>query len=279
MEHVWKVRVWGVRGSIPVPRGDFLEYGGNTACISVDCGKRFVVFDAGSGLSALGGELSRSGRKRIHILLGHLHVDHCLGLFGFKPLHDPEAEIHIYGRGENGARLQEQLEALLGPPYWPLGLKDFPARIEIHDVEPESIFKLAGEEDNSDGLCVHTLAGKHPNGSLLYGLKSDGRSIIHALDCEMDDEIFRKLREFSRNADLLIWDANFTEEDLSHSRGWGHSCWKQGIAMRQAAGVKMALMTHYSSEYGDEFVQEQERLAKLADASSCFAREGMEFEI
>ena len=279
MEHMWKIRVWGVRGSTPVPGADFLKYGGNTACISVDCGTGLVVFDAGSGLSCLGRALSQSGRKRIDILLGHLHIDHCLGLFGFKPLLDKEAEIHIYGMGENGAPLQKQLEALLGPPYWPLGLQDFPAHVEVHDVKPDSIFKLVKAEEGGNDLQVHTLAGKHPNGSLLYGLRSAGKSIIHALDCEMDDEIFDKLRDFSHGADLLIWDANFTEEDLSRARGWGHSCWKQGIALRQAAGVKKALMTHYSSEYTDAFMQEQERLAKLTDAFCCFAREGMEIKI
>lgn len=279
MEHTWKVKVWGVRGSFPTADSNYLEYGGNTACISAECGERLVVFDAGSGLTALGRQLSRGAQKRIDILLGHMHIDHCLGLFGFKPLHDAGAEIHLYGRGAEGVGLREQLEKLLGPPYWPLGMKNFPAHVEVHEVEPGNLFRLAGSENSAEDLRVRTLAGRHPNGSLLYRLESDHRSIVHALDCETDGEIFDELGHFSQNADLLIWDANFTEEDLSRHRGWGHSSWKQGIALRQAAGAKHVLMTHYSSEYEDNFLQKQEKLAAQMDPVCRFARERMELEI
>lgn len=279
MEHMWKVKIWGVRGSLPTVGPDYLGYGGNTACISVECGERLVVFDAGSGLITLGNLLARGTQKRIDILLGHLHIDHCLGLFGFKPMLDAGTEIHLYGRGADGIGLQGQLEKLLGPPYWPLGLRSFPARVEVHDIEPGSLFPLAAASASGESLRVRALAGNHPGGSLLYRLESGHKSIVHALDCEMTDGIFDALGRFSKNADLLIWDANFTEEDFVRHRDWGHSTWKQGIALRQAAGAKRVLMTHYSSEYEDGFVREQERLAARADPVCLFAREGMELEI
>ena len=315
-----KVKIWGVRGAFPVANVDFLKYGGNTACISVDCGGRMVVFDAGSGLMQLGNQLYQSGKKRIDILLSHLHIDHCLGLLNFRPMFDPEAEIHLYGGRGDTAGLRQSLETLIGGPYWPLELRDFPARVEIHEITPGESFYLAEdgeaagkmeameeeaagatekvlersipserktgrvkgsqkEENCKEHVRIRTMPGNHPNQSLLYRLEYGGKSIVHVLDCELNEEIFPTLSEFAREASLLIWDANFTDEELERHRGWGHSSWEQGIALRRRAEAETVLMTHYASSYKDRFLQEQERLAAMEDAASRFAREGMELEL
>lgn len=45
-----KLSVLGVRGSLPTANRQFMEYGGNTSCIFLECGDELVCFDAGSGL-------------------------------------------------------------------------------------------------------------------------------------------------------------------------------------------------------------------------------------
>ena len=84
------------------------------------------------------------------------------------------------------------------------------------------------------------------------------------------------MAEFSKNTQVLIWDANFTAEDLRRHQDWGHSSWRQGISLRKAANGKKAVMTHFSWEYTDDFLTEQERLAVMEDEASLFARERME---
>ena len=106
-------------------------------------------------------------------------------------------------------------------------------------------------------------------------MEQEEQSIIYGLDCEMNDAMLQALRNFSQDGSLLIWDANFTDEDLERCKGWGHSSWRQGIALGREARVKMVLMTHYSGEYTDEFMQKQQELAAREDVSCCFAREGM----
>lgn len=274
MKSVWNVKVWGVRGAFPAPGREFLEYGGNTACVSAEHGEELVVFDAGSGLVQLGHELSKIGKKKVHILLSHLHIDHLIGLFQFSLLYDPEAEIHLYGETREGGLLK-QLENLLGPPYWPVGLCNALARVEVHELIPgESIF-LGGNEAEGDRIEVRTLRGHHPNQSLLYRVKAEEKSIIYTLDCEMNDEMYRSLEGFSQGGDLLIWDANFTDADLEKHRGWGHSSWEQGIAFCRGAGVKEILMTHYSSDYTDDFLRREEMKAKQTASFCRFAKEGM----
>ncbi len=279
MKETWQVKVWGVRGAIPVPDADFLEYGGNTSCISLECGSRVVIFDVGSGLTGLGNELRRAGKKRADILLGHLHADHLCGLFGFPLFFDPEAEVHLYGPAGHGPGLEAHLRTLVGTPYWPLGFTDFPAGIHVHETEAGAVFSLSGGEADGNDVTIRTLEGSHPGGCLYYRAEGSGRSVIYALDCETDEEMFGKLQTFARDGDLIIWDANFSEEELPKKKGWGHSSWKQGIALGRAAGVKKVLMTHYSWEYQDSFLHKQEELAAREDQACSFAREGMVIEI
>lgn len=272
MQEAWRVEVWGVRGAAPAAHRDFLEYGGNTSCIQAECGREVVIFDAGSGLLDLGKSLRKRGRKRVHILLSHLHMDHISGLFGFPLFLDSEAEVYLYGKAADGIGLKERLEALLGSPYWPVCPKNFPAHVEIHETDPGENFFLG---DGAHRLTIRTLEGNHPGGSLLYRVEQGEKSIVYGLDCEMNDEMFQAFREFAREGSLLIWDANFTDEDLKHCRGWGHSSWRQGIALGKAARVKNILMTHYSGEYTDEFLEKQKKMAEDEGAFCLFAREGM----
>lgn len=269
METTWAVTVWGVRGSIPMARGDYLEYGGNTSCFSVDYGEGIVVFDGGTGLIRLGERLKGSGHKRVDLFFSHVHLDHIMGLAGFSALHDPAMDIRLYGQARNGVSFRKQLETVIGPPYWPLGLTDFRAGIEVQELEPDARVRLGVDS----GVTVSAMQGNHPNQSLLYRMASPERSVVYALDCEMDEVTFHRLSRFAEGADVLIWDASYTREDLARRQGWGHSCWEQGAALARGAGVELALMAHYASEYTDGFLRNLER---QAGSAVRFAKEGME---
>lgn len=279
MRTKWNLNVWGVRGSVPVPDAHFLAYGGNTSCISVDCGENLVIFDAGSGLVPLGDFLFGKGIKRADILLSHLHLDHMMGLFRFRLFYDPEAEIHLYGEAGKEKGLSGQLDTLIGPPLWPVALRDFPAHIEIHEIRPGQQFLPGGEKTGAGSVQISTLRGNHPDGSLLYRLETQDRSIVYALDCEMNEEMFHSLAEFSGGSDLIIWDANFTEKDRIVHKGWGHSSWEEGTLLCRRAGVKRILMTHYAPEYTDEFLKNEEKKAKQTGIECYFAKEGMVIEL
>ena len=44
------VRFRGTRGSYPVAKKNYLEFGGNTSCVEVRCQKQLIILDAGSGI-------------------------------------------------------------------------------------------------------------------------------------------------------------------------------------------------------------------------------------
>lgn len=262
MTQAWRITIWGVRGSAPRPSRSCMEYGGNTVCTCLEYEDRAVILDAGTGLASLGRHLSdQKGVNRLDILLSHFHMDHVSGLFSFQPYFDPNKEIHLYG----GKGLVRALSTLIGPPFWPVGLQDVPARLELHEICPGDSFDL-------DGLSVSTMAGNHPGGSILYRLDGGGKRLTCALDCEADGPVLSALTGFAQGSNLLIWDATFTRSDLRP--GWGHSTWGQGLKLGRAAGAGLVLMTHYCWDYSDEFLRRQEALAGQ-DGICRFAKEGM----
>lgn len=270
-DKVWTITVWGTRGSFPAASANFLEYGGNTSCISVDCGGELVAFDAGSGLTGLGERILQEGRRRIDIFLTHLHLDHIMGLFPFAPRYDRRAEIHLYGM----PGFARELTRLVGSALWPVDLADGRARVFFHEVWDGRPFPLAGE--TASGLTVTAMEGCHPGGCYYYRLEGNGRSLVYALDCELSREMFRELTDFAQGTDLLVWDASFTSKDAKP--GWGHSTWEEGLTLARAAEARQVLMTHFSTGYTDEFLREQERLARAADSAVCFAKERMRIEL
>ncbi len=271
MNQAWKLHIWGTRGSMPVSCADYLEYGGNTSCVSVDCGRNYVVFDAGSGLFLLGGCLPPG--SRVDLFCGHAHLDHLMGLPVFRLMHDPSAELHLYGEPRKGVSFRQQLETLIGPPYWPLELSDFRAHITVHDIGPGQSIPLP------DGKTVRTMRACHPNLGLLFRLDDGTRSVVYTVDCEITAPLQERLADFAQGADVLVWDATFTPEELPERRGWGHSSWAEGAELRRVAQAKLAIMMHYANGYTDDFLTGQERLAAAHDPAVRFAREGMEVTI
>lgn len=261
-----RIEVLGVRGSLPAADRRFMEYGGNTSCICLRYGGGVLCFDAGSGLTGLLGRLS--GVPRLDILISHVHMDHILGLYALASLRG--TEVHLYGAAREGVAFRRRLETVLGPPYWPLELCRAPY-VRIHELAPGEDFSLPG------GAQVHTLQGNHPNGSLLYRVRQAGRDVTYALDCELDEALVPALADFAKNSSLLIWDANFTAADKRP--GWGHSTWEEGLALARRAGAEKVLMTHYSGGYTDEFLAQQERLARSRSGGCIFAREGMVIDL
>lgn len=271
MSDRWEITVWGVRGSFPAPGADFLEYGGNTSCFSLEREDTLVVLDAGSGLAALGQYIAREKRRRVDILLSHLHLDHVMGLFPFAPRYDRTAEIHLYG----APGFARELTRLIGSPLWPVGLADGRARVLFHEVWDGEPFPLAGGA--APGLTVTALEGNHPGGCCYYRLKDREHSLVYALDCELSGDMAPRLTAFARGTDLLIWDASYLPGQARE--GWGHSTWEEGLALGRAAGTGRVLMTHYALEYSDELLRKQETLARQADSRCIFGREGMVIEL
>src|SRR5271155_2620064 len=89
-------RFWGVRGSVPTSGAYCQRFGGSTPCVEVrGGGDEVLIFDAGTGIRALGNDIARRAKRpsAIHIFFTHFHWDHIQGIPYFAPLFAPDTRL------------------------------------------------------------------------------------------------------------------------------------------------------------------------------------------
>lgn len=265
-----KLKFWGVRGSIATPLSDNLGYGGNTACIEVRSpNNQSLIIDAGTGLRLLGDELLKEAqghRLALNILLTHFHWDHVQGIPFFAPLYVPDNEVIFHS--ERPARvLADILEGQMSQPYFPVDFDLLPARRRFEHFEMR--------EMRFGNVTVHPFALNHPQGASGYRLESEGAVIVHASDREHGHpKLDQVLLEFARNADILIYDAQYTPEEYEARRGWGHSTWLEATRVACEAHVKQLIVFHHDPAHNDGFMTALASEASHRFENTEVAREG-----
>jgi phosphoribosyl 1,2-cyclic phosphodiesterase len=269
------VRFWGVRGSVPVSGPQFVRVGGRTACVEMRCGEHVLLFDAGSGLHAAGVKLEAEGIKRFDLFFSHCHYDHVTGLPFFKPLFDETVEVAIHsGHLRRWNATQYIVANLMKRPFFPVGPDIFKARIDYVDFAP------GDRLEPKPGIAITTRALNHPGGAVGYRVSHAGRSAAFVTDTEhTPGEIDPGLVDFISGADLVIYDAAYTDAELETYRGYGHSTWQQGIRLCKAANAKRLALFHHSQHRDDDELEAIERAARAEFEGAFLARQDMEVSL
>lgn len=264
-----KIRFWGVRGSIAAPGPDTAAVGGNTSCVELVCGATRLVLDAGTGLRGLGQELvAREEATDVTLLLSHYHWDHIQGLPFFVPVYRKDTKLTVIG-GANGVMgVRETLERQMSAPTFPVRLDEVGARLTMREAR-------LGESFDVGEATVRVAKGNHPGGVLAYRVEHEGRSIVYATDTEHYACVDPALRALAEGADVLVYDAQYTQEEYAAKVGWGHSTWKAGTDLARAAGVGTLVLYHHDPMRSDEGVRRIEEAARSVFPDTVAAREGL----
>ncbi|MBV9935955.1 MAG: MBL fold metallo-hydrolase [Actinobacteria bacterium] len=248
-----RARIWGCRGSLAAPGPETVRYGGNTSCVEVrlDDGTA-IVLDAGTGIRPLGLQLDREQVKVVHLLLSHLHMDHLQGLGFFRPIYDAGVELHVWGPPSTVQSLEDRIGAYLSPPLFPVSLSEIPSKLFFHDA-PDEPWQIG-----SASVLAVTVAHQGP--TLGYRIEEGGRSLAYIPDHEPSIGVdLRSLGEdwlsghaVAREADVLIHDAQYSEEEYPLHVGWGHSSIEHVVTFAQLAKVKRLLLFHHDPHHSDE---------------------------
>lgn len=271
MNNEFSVRFWGVRGSIACSAPDIIRYGGNTSCLEVRCGDRTLIFDGGTGLRYLGLDMVKRGLQDIDFFLTHTHHDHICGLPFFVPFFIKGNTFRLHaGNLKPATSLHDTMFAMMMAPLFPIPPSIFAANVSFNDF-------LAGETHHPyPGVTVRTAPLNHPNGASGYRVDFDGRSICYITDTEHPPEgVDPNIRDLVQGADIVVYDAMYTDAEYATRKGWGHSTWKAGVELCNAAAVKTFVVFHHDPDHNDDFM---DRLAaEVADArpGTLVAREGM----
>ncbi|MDR1050306.1 MAG: MBL fold metallo-hydrolase [Deltaproteobacteria bacterium] len=307
------VKFWGVRGSIPttptqpifqerlravlalalerrlapgdlddfmagLPESMVTTVGGNTPCVEVLEGKSRLVIDAGTGLNALGqdltadsfpsdadkiryflenpsalldgaGSIAFSKKKfRLSILLTHTHWDHIQGFPFFAPVYHRGSVIDVYGQHED--KIRRHLTAQqASPELFPVDITRAGADVRFHTF-PEAGLTLGP-------FRIASMDLPHPGGCLCFKIESKKKTAVFATDYEFaendpaSDKAKKDLFQFIHNADVFISDTQYTFLESMTKEGWGHSSSLRVAEMALKAGVRKLFLFHHDPAYSD----------------------------
>lgn len=267
------VRFWGVRGSIPMPGPEYLKYGGNTSCVEVRAADQIVIIDAGSGLKPLGNQLLAEMPLEAHLFISHYHWDHIQGLPFHAPIYIPGNRYHLYGEARSRQSLRSILAGQMRYPYFPVGLGVFKAQVRFHTIRAGDLIRLGPVQ-------VKTAALNHPQDATAYRVNYAGKSVVYCSDNEHNARMMKETAALIRGADVLIYDAAYTEEEYQGHTGagakigWGHSTWTEAIRVAKRLGVKRLVIFHHDAMHTDAVTDRLVQRARREFPRLDAAREG-----
>ncbi len=262
-----KIQFLGTRGSIPVSSKKYSIYGGATACTLITVNNQHFIFDAGSGFLNLPDYINfnKDSNHILHLFLSHAHLDHILGLLACKCMFDSRITIHIYGKKRLGLTIKEQLEQLLQPPIWPVGVDMFTSTVIFHDLTREL---------EIDEVNVSFIEGCHPGGCTAFRMEYHSTSLVYATDYEITEQNMDQLIAFSKNSNLLICDGQYSDANIVEKSGFGHSAWQSAVSIAQQSCCEHLCISHHDPYSDDEYLAVIEDELHRLSPTYFLAKEG-----
>ena len=286
-----RIRLWGVRGSIPVPGKSTVRYGGNTSCVEVRADGEIIILDAGSGIRLLGLALDKEFGPRsmkLTLLISHTHWDHIQGLPFFSPAYNRKNVIRVLGYEGARAGLAKILASQMETPFFPVSLRQLPSHLAIEELK-EMQFQVGPVEvrskfANHPGICVgYRLATS--SGSIAYFPDNEPYEELKLLLASRDgisEEEARdfasaergKMVDFLQGCDVAIMDTQYTEEEYAKHVGWGHSSVDSVVSLALDANVGKLVLFHHDPNHDDQMID------KMVEHARAFvARSGKSLEV
>src|SRR3954469_14096069 len=259
----------GTAGSVPTPKRGL-------PAILLRAGGERILFDCGEGTQH---QLLRSvGLPELDaVFLTHLHLDHWLGLPGMIKSFDMRARerrLEVYGPRGLSALYDQVLKPIIGRTRYPLAVRELERHEEVefdefliasfpvkHRVEA---YGYALVEDDRPGRFDVAAAkalgvtegpdfGRLQRGETVNGVQPEqvvgedrpGRRIVYTGDTAP----VQSVEVYAHQADLLVHEATFCEDERRRAFQTGHSTAAQAATAAREAGVKLLALTHLSTRY------------------------------
>ena len=283
--------------------------GRNVSSLAMAREGELLMFDCGEGTQR---QMMRYGTGfSLHdIFFTHMHADHFIGVIGLlrtMGLQGREEPMRLWAPEGSKDILNEAVH---------LGVERVPFDIKIKELEPGEKVERNGYDivayKSSHGirsigfaLIEHERLGRFdvdraralgvPEGPLFGKLhrgetiEVDGRKIAPAdvvgparpgrkIVYTGDSRPCRTTLEIAQNADLLIHDATFGEEEADRAKETGHSTAREAADLAKKAKALRLALTHVSSRYADD-PRSLEREAKSVFKDCFVAYDGLVIEV
>lgn len=270
-----------------------------------------LLFDCGEGTQR---QMMRYGISFAFddLFFSHVHSDHILGLTGLirtMALQGRTEPLQLWGPRGAGKTLRQCIslggdratfpvhiteldagESVRRPDYRidSFGVSHGPSQsIGYAIVEEERLGRFNPELARAMGIPEGPLWGRIHKGqsitlddgrtiepSVLVGERRRGRRIV----ITGDTRPCAATVEAAQDADLLIHEATFADEEAARALETGHSTAREAADVARQAGARRLVLTHISARYSRD-AHELEREARSVFPRTTIARDGTEIEL
>jgi phosphoribosyl 1,2-cyclic phosphodiesterase len=195
------------------------------------------------------------------------------------PAFVPGYRFDIYGGKNLSSTLSETLAGQMNFPNFPVTLDQMGATMLFHEFDDGQLVQLGGD------VTVRGLMLNHPDGVYGYRLEHAGKVLAYCTDTEHREEPDAHVLELAADADLFVYDAQYTPEEYTGETGggskvgWGHSTFVEAAKLAELARAKRIVLFHHDPLQDDAAVAEKERRCRELFPNSEAAREGLIVEI
>ena len=274
---------WGVRGSVPSPGPTTNRYGGNTSCVSITADDKILILDAGTGIRNLGSAIISKPDLEIFVIVTHSHWDHIQGFPFFTPIYQPNRPVHMFPTLHKKNVVLASLIDQMDGAHFPITPDQVPSDFNFVTENPLEFLE-------SNGFHLEMVPMNHAGKAFGYKITIEDKIICYFTDNEIDPPYeksieLNELTNQCRNADILIHDAQYTEDDMPLKHGWGHSLISQVTELGKSAEVKNLVYYHHDPERTDDLLdKELEKAAKTlkengSSVQPYFAYEGLKLTL
>jgi ribonuclease Z len=282
----------------------------NVAALALAREGETILFDCGEGTQR---QMMRYGTSFAfrEIFFTHYHADHMLGVTGLMRtmgLQDRSAGVTLYGPRGATKLLGAAIELGIERNRFPIAIVELQAGDRIRRDEYDIVIFPTDHRADTVGYAVveHIRLGRFnperarelgiPEGPLwgrlhrgesvqlpdgrrigpaeLVGEPRRGRTVVYTGDTRPSPVVV----EAARNADLLVHDATFGEDERARAVETGHSTAAEAAEIAREAEVRQLVLTHISPRYtrdAPELLAE----AKAVFPNSIVARDGLTIEV
>jgi ribonuclease Z len=270
-----------------------------------------MLFDCGEGTQR---QMMRYGVafSLSDIFFTHFHADHVIGVIGLMrtmALQGRTDPLRLWGPKGAARHLKRAEQFGVDRLTFPVEITELDAGERIKRNEyaivpfqvqhgPGAAFGYALKEDDRKGRFDPDLArelgvpegplwgrlhrgdsitlddGRTIDSSVLVGSPRPGRSVVITGDTRPCDAT----EEEARDADLLVHEATFGDEEAERAVETGHSTAREAAQLARRAGCQRLLLTHFSARYSRD-AAELEAQARAEFPAVTIAKDGMQIDI
>lgn len=294
-----RITIYGTRGSYPVSTTKVVRYGGNTTCFFIEEKDDLIIIDGGSGIVNLGNDITdrrSSYSKTLNIMCTHTHWDHIMGYPFFKPFYSSKFNVNVYGANSETMKLTEVFTRQHNTLNYPVPFENLRAKINFTEISSNENIELKYTK-------VYTYQLNHPGKDLGYRFVTESGIFVVLTDLaiiednylgmgmaeasrenpkQFEQDYFSGLLDFIKGADLVLYDTNFTEEEIQDRRHWGHSCPEDALNMLSYLdSPPVLILSHHdpfhSDKDMDEIYEKVKAKSKYLGIEVLIAKEGGKF--